>query len=269
MAAARTRAIFGSTSAMNDWPPNPGKTVMQSTRSTWSRKGSSASKGVSGLAASPTRSPRSRIWAMRTAVSPTSTCTVQPLAPASRNGSRYRAGSVIIRWVSKKRSLWFRSDATTGGPMVRFGTKWPSITSTWSQSVPGVTRATASARLPKSAERIEGATRRSGGWEAEATIGSEPTGGSRACDPGHRGRSGGRTGGPWSAHAGRSSRVVPSSAPPVSAARTGHPRTKRSPGPRFGHRRLAHRRQMGEHGLWVNRRETSGEHLEDLGRPTT
>ena len=147
---------------MNDCPPNPGNTVMHSTRSTWSRNGSSASKGVSGLAARPTRRPRSRIWAISAAVSPTSTCTVQPSAPASRNGCRYRAGSVIIRWVSKNRSLWARSEATTGGPMVRLGTKWPSMTSTCSQSVPGATRPTASARLPKSADRMDGATRRVG-----------------------------------------------------------------------------------------------------------
>ena len=29
-------AIFGTTSAMNDWPPKPGWTVISSTRSIWS-----------------------------------------------------------------------------------------------------------------------------------------------------------------------------------------------------------------------------------------
>src|SRR4026207_1415683 len=29
-----------------------------------------------------------------------------------------------------------RSDLTTGGPIVRFGTKWPSMTSTWMGSAP-------------------------------------------------------------------------------------------------------------------------------------
>ena len=102
-----------------------------------------ASNGVSGLAANPTLSPSSRIWAISSAVRPTSTCTVQPSAPASRNGSRYRAGSVIIRWVSKNRSVCSRSDETTGGPMVRLGTKRPSMTSTWSHSEPGAIWSTA------------------------------------------------------------------------------------------------------------------------------
>ena len=37
--SARVRATLGITSAMNDWPPNPGKTVMHRIRSTWSRIG--------------------------------------------------------------------------------------------------------------------------------------------------------------------------------------------------------------------------------------
>src|ERR1700677_3718316 len=133
------------------------------------------SNGVSGLAARPTLSPSSRIWAISSAVRPTSTWTVQPSAPASRNGSRYQAGSVIIRWVSKKRSVCSRSDETTGGPMVRLGTKCPSMTSTWSHSEPGAIWSTASDRQPKSAERIDGATRNSGS-EVGVTMAGEPTG---------------------------------------------------------------------------------------------
>src|SRR3954469_7458364 len=49
--------------------------------------------------------------------------------------------------------------ATTGGPMVRFGTKWPSITSTCNRSASGATASMASARAAKSAERIDGAMR--------------------------------------------------------------------------------------------------------------
>ena len=33
--------------------------------------------------------------------------------------------------------MYGRMAATTFGPMVMFGTKWPSITSTWIQSAPG------------------------------------------------------------------------------------------------------------------------------------
>src|SRR4051795_4724955 len=49
--------------------------------------------------------------------------------------------------------------ATTGGPIVRFGTKWPSITSTCSRSASGATASMASARAAKSADRIDGAIR--------------------------------------------------------------------------------------------------------------
>ena len=47
---------------------------------------------------------------------------------------------------------------TTTGPMVMLGTKWPSITSTCSQSAPAASTARASSpSLAKSADRIEGA----------------------------------------------------------------------------------------------------------------
>jgi hypothetical protein len=46
---------------------------------------------------------------------------------------------------------------TTGGPMVRLGTKFPSKTSTWIHSAPAAaTRLTSRARSAKSADRIEG-----------------------------------------------------------------------------------------------------------------
>ena len=44
------------------------------------------------------------------------------------------------------------------GPIVMFGTKWPSMTSTWIQSAPASAMArTSSPSLAKSADRIEGA----------------------------------------------------------------------------------------------------------------
>src|ERR1019366_4407900 len=84
--------------------------------------------------------------------------------------------------VSKKRSVCSRRDDTTGGPMLRWGTKWPSMTSRCSQSVPGATRPTAWDSLPKSAESIDGATRSawSGIWVVVVVgfaITDEPTGG--------------------------------------------------------------------------------------------
>lgn len=47
---------------------------------------------------------------------------------------------------------------TTGAPKVMFGTKWPSIMSTCSQSAPWeIVSEHALPRAPKSAERMEGA----------------------------------------------------------------------------------------------------------------
>src|SRR5580698_5608147 len=68
-----------------------------------------------------------------------------------------------MRWQSKNSGVWRRSDATTGGPIVTFGTKCPSITSTWSQSAAGTTSPTCSANSPKSADSTDGAMRRSPG----------------------------------------------------------------------------------------------------------
>src|ERR1700722_3298874 len=60
--------------------------------------------------------------------------------------------------------------------MVRLGTKCPSMTSTCSHSEPGAIWSTASDRHPKSADRIDGATR-SSGREVGVTMACEPTGG--------------------------------------------------------------------------------------------
>jgi len=45
----------------------------------------------------------------------------------------------------------------TMGPIVRLGTKCPSITSTWRRSASAATRSTSSASWAKSADRIDGA----------------------------------------------------------------------------------------------------------------
>ena len=61
-----------------------------------------------------------------------------PLAPAFASGSTRASGFEHERWQSRNapgRAL-ARMSATTGGPIVRFGTKCPSMTSTWSQSAP-------------------------------------------------------------------------------------------------------------------------------------
>ena len=46
---------------MNDWPPNPGSTVITRTMSSSFRYGSSADSGVFGLTARPAARPAARI----------------------------------------------------------------------------------------------------------------------------------------------------------------------------------------------------------------
>src|SRR5580658_682657 len=68
-----------------------------------------------------------------------------------------------MRWQSSVISVARRIDFTTGGPIVRLGTKCPSMTSRWSQSAPAAfMRAHSSARRAKSPERSEGAMRTPG-----------------------------------------------------------------------------------------------------------
>src|SRR5438552_8558355 len=70
------------------------------------------------------------------------------------------SGCSIIRWQSKVvLGRAFLSEATTNGPKVIFGTKWPSITSTWSTVPPPLSASFASSpSRAKFAERIEGAS---------------------------------------------------------------------------------------------------------------
>src|SRR5580704_12313905 len=79
-------------------------------------------------------------------------------APAFAKASRYGSHGSIIRWQSKGLFVCGRNAATTGGPKVMLGTKWPSITSRWIQSAPAAATArTSSPSFEKSDDRIEGA----------------------------------------------------------------------------------------------------------------
>ena len=56
---------------------------------------------------------------------------------------------------------WSAIAPAISGPIVIGGTKWPSMTSTWITRAPAsITSATCAPSRAKSAERIEGATRR-------------------------------------------------------------------------------------------------------------
>src|SRR5712692_8663688 len=79
-------------------------------------------------------------------------------APASAKASTYRSGFSIIRCTSRVSWVALRSEATTGTPIEMLGTKWPSITSTWSiRAPPCSTARISSPREAKFAARMEGA----------------------------------------------------------------------------------------------------------------
>src|SRR5439155_15926632 len=65
-----------------------------------------------------------------------------------------------MRWASKGSWVRLRSALIVFGPNVRFGTKWPSMTSRWIRSAPAFsTRRTALTRFDRSASRMLAATR--------------------------------------------------------------------------------------------------------------
>ena len=59
-------------------------------------------------------------------------------APASAKASRKGSTGEIIRWTSNGLARVRPERLHHPGPMVRLGTKWPSMTSTWIQSAPGL-----------------------------------------------------------------------------------------------------------------------------------
>ena len=99
---------------MNDWPPNPGSTVMTSTMSSSSRYGSSADSGVPGLTASPAARPAARIARrVGSIASSISTWNVIESQPASRYSSRKRPGS-LDHQVGIERQLGPRAQVLDG-----------------------------------------------------------------------------------------------------------------------------------------------------------
>src|SRR5262245_61963233 len=82
--------------------------------------------------------------------------------PASAKASMKGSAGAIIRCTSSGFVVCGRIAFTTAGPIVMLGTKWPSITSTCTQSQPAASMArTSSPSRAKSAERMEGAIRMS------------------------------------------------------------------------------------------------------------
>src|SRR6478735_626580 len=154
--ASRTSRTLAIWSDMNDWPPNPGSTVMTSTMSTSGSRSAYGAKGVPGLTAKAARAPAARIArAVPTASDTASTWKVTDRAPASAYPGAQRSGSSIIRWQSTGIGDTLTSASTTGSPRVRLGTKWLSMTSTCAQSAFEMA-ASSRSRLAKSADRIDG-----------------------------------------------------------------------------------------------------------------
>src|SRR5690606_1493228 len=159
-AISRICRILRSAEGMKAWPPKPGLTLITRTMSTSSRTYSTEEGWVAGLSATAGRAPSLRICcSVRCRCVQASTWTVTMSAPASTKAGMSFSGSTIIRCTSSGFFATCATASTTMGPMVRLGTKRPSITSTWTRSQPPASMAaTSSASRPKSAERIEGAT---------------------------------------------------------------------------------------------------------------
>ena len=143
---ARGAAASRPTSVMNVWPPNPGSTVMTRTMSSSSAYGSSAASGVPGLTARPAARPAARIALERRR---------DRLLDLDVERDRVAAGVDVLVQVAARladhqvgveRQLGPRPEALdrSSAPNVRFGTKWPSMTSRWIRSAPAsATRRTA------------------------------------------------------------------------------------------------------------------------------
>ena len=120
---ALTRRTLSTIAAMNDCPPNPGLTVITSTRSIRSSTFSTADSGVAGFSATPARFPSAPIaCSVRSRCVVASACTVSRSDPAAANASRYPSTGAIIRCVSKHLPDAPRIALISGGPNVMLGT---------------------------------------------------------------------------------------------------------------------------------------------------
>ena len=155
--SARISETFSKQSSINFCPPNPGSTVITRTMSLTIRryietnrrgiKSAIAETGVFGLMVTEHSIPASRTRLIMSLGSSRCNYSTKQLlaasiwklnmfAPASLRGVMYRSGFSTIRWQSRNElqitpqpyndSICLRSDFTTGAPIVRLGTKWPS-----------------------------------------------------------------------------------------------------------------------------------------------
>src|SRR5476649_999666 len=117
-------------------------------------------------------------WIVRWTCGPASGWNDSVSAPASTKAGISGSTGVIMRCTSNSFFVCLRNAFSTTGPIVRLGTKWLSITSTWIQSAPAASMASTSwPSAEKSADRMEGAMRTGFcGMESSST-------GARRCFP--------------------------------------------------------------------------------------
>src|SRR5262245_59559946 len=112
---ARRRVTLSMECGMKAWPPNPGFTVMTSTKSSCCVTSSSAPMGVEGLRTAPALAPTLRIrLSVRCRCGTASTCTEIIAAPFAAKASMYRSGASIIRCTSSGRAATRCSAFSTG-----------------------------------------------------------------------------------------------------------------------------------------------------------
>src|SRR6266542_1212593 len=152
----RSASILATAPGWNGCPAHPGSTARTTTSSASSRKANAASAGVRGARAIPARIPNSRTLRCVGAGSLTaSRWKLTASAPAPASSSRNPSGASTWRCAWRGRSVCRRSAATTTGPIVRGGTKCPSMTSIWMRSACSPTSLTSSAKRARSADRMD------------------------------------------------------------------------------------------------------------------
>ena len=152
----RSASILATASGWNGWPAHPGSTARTTTSSAFSRSGERRLRRRPRRERDPGAHPQP-----------------PPSAASAQGRSRPRGGSSPRRSPPRRarrgtrrapppagargagRSVCGRSAATTIGPIVRGGTKCPSMTSIWMRSACSPTSLTSSARRARSADRMD------------------------------------------------------------------------------------------------------------------
>ena len=158
--SARTSRNFGLAARDERLAPEARVDRHHQHESTSPAMSSSTPTGVAGLITTPAFTPSALMaWTSGADGAATSTCTDHRLRPPTANASMYdRARNHQVDVERDRRDALI--DCTTGGPIVMFGTKWPSITSTWIDRRCPAPRSRWRVRAPRN--RLTESTERSG-----------------------------------------------------------------------------------------------------------